>query len=332
MKVLVTGAGGFLGRAIVSEALAAGHTVRAMHRPASLPPAGTLPEGVELVAGDLRQPGHWRDSLEGIDAVIHCAAAASGDLPTQLAGTVLATENLLAALPRGLGRFVHISSFSVYDFAAPRWPAVLDETTALEQRPLRRDAYTQTKLQQEKMVRAFCAAQGVPLAVLRPGAIYGPGKDWDFGKALSFGPFDLIFAPFSRMRLIHVRNCATAIVTALDRPQTSETVVNLVDDEQPTHWGYHHRARRAGARVGLAIPVPYMAVRALGGLVWLASRTFFHGRARLPEWLDLPRQQVRWRPMRYRNAEARRLFGEAMVPLTEGVDETVRASSRMGHD
>jgi UDP-glucose 4-epimerase len=332
MKVLVTGAGGFLGRAVVSEALAAGHTVRAMHRPASLPPAGTLPAGVELVTGDLRQPGSWRDALEDLDAVIHCAAAASGDLPTQLAGTVLATENLLAALPGGLRRFVHISSFSVYDFAAPRWPAVLGEGTPLEPRPLRRDAYTQTKLQQERMVRTFCAAQGIPLAVLRPGAIYGPGKHWDFGKALSFGPFDLIFAPLSRMRLIHVRNCAAAIVAALEQPDARETVVNLVDDEQPTHWGYHRRARRAGARVGLAVPVPYLAVRALGGLAWLASKAFFHGRARLPEWLDLPRQQVRWRPMRYRNTEARRLFGDAKVPLAEGMGETVKASLRMGHD
>src|SRR5690606_26773837 len=239
-------------------------TVLAMHRPASLPPAGTLPAGVELVAGDLRQPGTWRDALGGADAVIHCAAAASGDLPTQLAGTVLATENLLAALPRGLGRFVHISSFSVYDFAAPRWPAVLDENTPLEARPLRRAPYTQTPLQQERMVRAFSAAQAIPLAVLRAGAIDGPGKTWDYGMVLSFGPFDLIFAPCSRMRLIHVRNCAAAIVAALERPQADETIVNLVDDEQPTHWGYHHRARRAGAPVGLALPVPYWAVRALG--------------------------------------------------------------------
>jgi nucleoside-diphosphate-sugar epimerase len=134
-----------------------------------------LPAGVELVTGDLRQPGNWRDALGGIDAVIHCAAAASGDLPTQLAGTVLTTENLLAALPRGLRRFVHVSSFSVDDFAAPRWPAVLDEDTPLERKPLRRDAYTQTKLQQERMIRAFCEAQDIPLAVMRPGAIYGPG-------------------------------------------------------------------------------------------------------------------------------------------------------------
>ena len=157
MKVLVTGAGGFLGRVVVAEAVAAGHEVKAMHRPASLPQAGAVPAGVTVVPGDLRQPGIWRDALGDVDAVIHCAAAASGDIATQLAGTVLATENLLAALRTGPKRFVHVSSFSVYDFGAPRWPAVLDESTPLERRPLRRDPYTQTKLQQEQMVREFCA-------------------------------------------------------------------------------------------------------------------------------------------------------------------------------
>jgi len=322
MKVLVTGAGGFLGRAVVTEAVAAGHEVKAMHRPASLP--RTAPAGVTVVPGDLRQRGNWQEALKDVDAVIHCAAAASGDLATQLAGTVLATENLLEALPKGLARFVHVSSFSVYDFGAPKWPAALDEGTPLEGRPLRRDAYTQTKLQQERMVRDFCAAQGVPLVVLRPGAIYGPGKDWGFGKAMSVGPVDLIFAPFSRMRLIHVRNCAAAMVAALDEPTAPETVVNLVDDEQPTHWGFHRAARRAGAPTGIGVPVPYWAVRALGGLARFASKAFFGGRARLPEWLDLPRQQVRWRPMRYRNAEAQRHFGKGKVTLAEGLRELAR--------
>lgn len=330
MKVLVTGAGGFLGRAVVEAARAAGHEVLAMHRPASLPAEEAVP-GVTVVPGDLRQPGAWRDALHDVSAVIHCAAAASGDLPTQLAGTVLATENLLEALPDGIERFVHISSFSVYDFGAPRWPGRLDETTPLESRPLRRDAYTQTKLRQEAMVREHCRDRGVPLAVLRPGAIYGPGKDWDFGRALRLGRFDLIFAPLSRMRLVHVANCADAVVAALTMSLVDETVVNLVDDEQPTHWAFHRRARRAGAEAGPGIPVPYLAVRALGGAAWLAGRVFFGGRARLPEWLDLPRQQARWRPLRYGNAAAKRQIGlREKVRLEQGLVGISRSSREDG--
>jgi len=316
----VTGAAGFLGRMVVEAALAAGHHVLAMHRPASLPP-GQGPANLTILPGDLRRRGAWEGGLAGVEGVIHCAAAGSGDVATQLAGTVLATENLLAALPGTLQRFVHVSSFSVYDFSAPGWHGTLDEATPLEPDPLRRDAYTQTKLQQERMVRAHCAAGAIPLVVARPGAIYGPGKDWGFGKAMSAGRFDLIFAPLARMRLIHVRNCADALVAALTVPVESEEVFNLVDSEQPSHWAFHCRARRAGAAAGIGVPVPYLAVRALGLAARIASKLFFARRARLPEWLDLPRQEVRWRPLRYGNARSQALLGPGTVTLDAGVGE-----------
>lgn len=325
MKVFVTGAAGFLGSAVARAAAAAGHEVAGLHRPSSrLACAGDTP-GVEAVAGDLRQPGAWRTALADAEAVIHCAAAASGDLATQLAGTVLATENLLAALPGGLKRFVHVSSFSVYDFGAPSWFDKLDERTMSERDPARRDAYTQTKLLQEEMIRAHCREHGIPLVVVRPGAIYGPGKDWDFGRAMKLGKLDLIFAPLARMRLVHVDDCARALVAALDAPVEGELVVNVVGEDQPTHWGFHRRAKRAGAPVGMAIPVPYAFVRALGGAAWLASRLFFGGKARLPEMLDLPRQQARWRNLRYpaKQAQARLGWTEA-TRLGDGIKEIAR--------
>lgn len=308
MKVFVTGAGGFLGRAVVAAAAEAGHQVLALVRPGAFPGVVPLPAGVTAVAGDLRQDGSWTEALTTADAVIHCAAAAGGDLPTQLAGTVLATENLMAALPASLQRLVHVSSFSVYDFDAPRWPGRLDEGTPLEKAPARRDAYTQTKLLQERLVREHAAARGTPLIVIRPGAIYGPGKDWDWGRALRIGPFDAIFAPFSRMRLIHVANCADAIVAALASHAAEPVTVNLVDPEQPSHWHYHRLARRGGAETGIPLPVPYVVVLALGWAARLADRLFFGGRARLPELLDPPRQRVRWRALRYDNELARRML------------------------
>ena len=320
MKVFVTGAAGFLGSAVAKAAVRAGHEVAALHRPSSRPAYSDGTPGVLAVAGDLRQNGAWREALGEAAAVIHCAAAASGDLPTQLAGTVLATENLLAALPASLERFVHVSSFSVYDFGAPRRFGSLTELSGLEHAPERRDAYTQTKLLQEEMIRTHCREHAIPLVVVRPGAIYGPGKDWDFGRAMRLGKLDLIFAPFARMRLVHVDDCARALVAALDAAVEGELVVNVVGEDQPTHWSFHRRAKRAGARVGTAIPVPYALVRALGGAAWLASRLFFGGKARLPEMLDLPRQEARWRNLRYPAAEARsRLGWSEATPISEGV-------------
>ena len=319
MKVLVTGAGGFLGAAVVAAAERAGHSVLAMYRPASIPDPASLSAAVTPLAGDLRQAGPWRDALGDVDAVVHCAAA-FGDLSAQLAGTVLATENLLAALPETTRRIVHISSFSVYDFDAPRLFGRLDEKTPLESNPLRRDAYTQTKLVQEKMVRQHATAEGIELVVLRPGAIYGPGKDWDCGRTMRVGRFDLIFAPFAAMRLIHVENCAHAVVAALAVPIDAPMTVNLVDTEQPGHWRFHHLTRRAGVAKGVGVPIPYWMVLALGFSAKVASRLFFHGRAKLPEMLDPPRQRVRWRPLRYSNDAAKTTLGwHQQLTLAEGI-------------
>ena len=322
MRVFLTGASGFLGSAVAKAAALDGHQVLAMHRPTSPPGYDGPTSSVTPVAGDLREDGAWRDQLARTECVIHCAAAASGDLATQLAGTVLATENLLAALPDGLARFVHVSSFSVYDFGAPGMASMLDEHTPLESRPLRRDAYTQTKLIQEAMVRAHCSAKGIPLVVIRPGAIYGPGKDWEFGRALRVGPFDLIFAPLARMRLVHVDDCAQAVVAALSLPIDGELIVNIVGSALPTHWGYHRLGRREGAPLGRAIPVPYFLLRMVGVAARLASRAFFKGRARLPELIDPPRLQARWRPLRYTNTRAKSSLGwDDKVRITDAVTD-----------
>jgi len=326
--VLITGAGGFLGRATVAAALAAGHEVIAMHRPASpIAPDDAEPR-LRWISGDLRQPGDWRSEIADVEGVIHCAAAASGDLATQLAGTVLATENLLAVLPAGVRRLVQVSSFSVYDFDDPGFFGTLSEDTAVESRPSRRDAYTQTKLIQERLVRQYAADHRIPLVVARPGAIYGPGKTWDYGRGLRVGRFDLVFAPLSRMRLIHVDNCADALVAALTVPLESELTVNLVDAEQPTHWRFRRLARRAGAATGTGVPVPYAFVLALGWAARLASVLFFRSRARLPELLDPPRQRVRWRPLRYSRQRAQSALGAGQrVSLAEGTAAMVSAET-----
>src|SRR3954467_14421835 len=132
MKLLVTGANGFLGHYVVAEALRRGHVVRAMVRS----PADAARHGwdrdpnVEVVVADLRRRRGLTDAVRGVDAVLHLAAAKSGDLYAQYGGTVVATENLLAAMDEtGLSRIVLVSSFSVYDYLRIPAFSVLDESS-----------------------------------------------------------------------------------------------------------------------------------------------------------------------------------------------------------
>lgn len=323
MKVLITGASGFLGRSVVRAAAAAGHEVIALVRPTADISGYAWPDTVEVLRGDLRQKGEWRKRIH-VDAVVHLAAAPSGDLATQFAGTVQATENLLDALPlASLRRFVHISSFSVYDYSTRPRRGILDETAALEPKPEARDAYTITKMIQERLVTDTCSAAGLDCVVIRPGAIYGPGKDWDFGRALSAKSCDLIFAPFSAFRLTYVDNCADAIVKAIGSPAGSARIFNIVDDELPSYWRFHRACRRAGAHAGFAIPVPWLIIAGLGRMVRLLNRLAFRNRAKLPELLEYKRQQARWKPLCYSNKLAKTVLDwSPTVGFEEGIART----------
>lgn len=326
MKVLVTGASGFLGRAVVRAASHAGHEVIAMVRPTARTDGLGWSGNVTIVRGDLRQRGAWIDAMS-VDAVIHLAAAASGDLPTQFAGTVVATENLLRQLDwPAIRRFVHISSFSVYDFSSIRSGAVLDEAVPLEPTPMRRDAYTTTKLIQERLVVEACEGHSTPLTIIRPGAIFGPGKTWNFGRVGSLKGLDFVFAPNARARLTHVENCAEAIVRALDAPSAAGGIYNIVDDDLPTFGQFYKMCRANGAPVGRMVPVPWWLLASAGWMIDRMNQRLFKGRAKLPEMLSYPRQHVQWKPIRYSNERAKRDLGwYPRVALAAGVTAMIDA-------
>lgn len=329
MRVLVTGASGFLGTAVVDRLCTAGHEVVAMVRPAArLEGAPWDDPAVAVVRGDLRERGPWMAEISGVDAVVHLAAAASGDLSTQFQGTVLGTEHLLDALDRSsVQRFVHISSFSVYDFAVLRAGAVLDENSPLERQPEHRDAYTTTKLVQEQLVRDAFADRADALVVVRPGAIFGPGKHWDHGLALTLGGhLGVLFAPRSTMRLTAVANCADAIAAAVVSPRAGGTTLNIVDDALPTHREFLRMCRRAGADVPATVAVPWWVVAAIGRLSGWIDRRWCAGRAHLPEFLDRTRQQARWKPLAYTNHQAKDVLGwSPRITLGQAVADMVAA-------
>src|SRR5262245_30397287 len=98
MRVLVSGAGGFLGRYVVDRLLEGGHDVRAIIRPASPMPKWKGP--VDIFRADLRGHDNLVSAFEDIDAVIHLASATSGNEDIQFASTVVGTERFLDAMAK----------------------------------------------------------------------------------------------------------------------------------------------------------------------------------------------------------------------------------------
>jgi 2-alkyl-3-oxoalkanoate reductase len=174
MRALVTGANGFLGRAVVSALLARKVDVRALVRPAaSLDDLGWSP-AVDVFRADLRSTGNLEQAFEGVDVLVHLAAAVTGGEDAQLAASVNGTERLLGAMAKTpCKRLILASSFSVYDWSRIR--GTLDEDSPIEDAPdlYSRDGYSIAKSWQERVARRFAEKHGWELTVLRPGFIWG---------------------------------------------------------------------------------------------------------------------------------------------------------------
>lgn len=272
MKVLVSGAGGFLGRSVVDRLLQRGHSVRAIVRPASSRPS--WPDEVEVFRADLRVQEDLEQTFVGIDAVLHLAAATSGNEDTQFASTVVATERFLAAMSKSaVRRLVHVSSLVVYDWSKAK--GCMDESTPLEDSPYDMGGYTIAKVWQERVVSRFARMHSWDLTIVRPGFIWGDGHEKIAGMGRQFGRIFVLFGPFTRLPLCHVSNCADCLTTAMENPAASGEIFNIIDGDDVRVRRYvREYAHRTGQR-GFLLPVPYRVGLAVAQLAAFTSRNLF---------------------------------------------------------
>jgi UDP-glucose 4-epimerase len=298
VKILVTGANGFLGRAVVSELLQRGHAVRSMVRPAANVDRLDWRDGVEIFRADLRVHPDLRSAFAGVDALIHLAATVTGDADAQLAETVVGTTRLLRAMAESsTRRLVLASSFSVYDFKHAR--GKLTEQTPTDPNIYARDGYAIAKYWQERVVRSMSAEQNWDLTILRPGFIWGPGNDYLACLGQSVGPIHLVCGPRTRLPLTHVRNCASCFAEAVANPAAIGKTLNVVDDDRVRAWGYMGRYLRGTGKPGIRVPVPYHAWLLLAHLAERTSKLIFRGKGKLPGILSPVKFKARFKPLRY---------------------------------
>jgi nucleoside-diphosphate-sugar epimerase len=317
MKVLVTGASGFLGQYVVVAALRQGHQVMAMVRS---PKAGQRPSqprtdgfswhnhpNVELVRADLGQPDELAKAVAPAEAVIHLAAVKSGSFEEQMAGTVTATKNLLEAMGKaGVQRLIAISTFSVYDYLAKPAGSLLDETFPIEDEPMHRDGYARTKLMQEALYRDFERDREGLVTILRPGMIYGRDNLWNPCLGLSLGSrLWLRFGADAIMPLTYVENCAEAIVNALVSPEAIGSTLNIVDDPLPTRKAFGDALVQRTPHTPWLIPVSWGLAQGVADLAWAVDSKILKGKVRLPGILVPARLQARFKPFRYSNDKAK---------------------------
>src|SRR6202521_3736538 len=275
MRVLVTGAAGFLGRALIERLLAHGYTdIRCnVLQQADIPKLNALfgrqaQISLEYCIGNLRYRDDAARAVDDVQLISHLAAGKKGAAADLFLDSVVASRNLLDAVAdRKPMRIVLVSSFGVYGVAGLGRGTRVNEQTVLEPHPEWRDHYSYAKLRQEQLFWGYHQRNGFELVVLRPGVIYGPdGGHFSNRVGLTIGKWQLHFGGSNPLPLSYVNNCAHAVVVAGTHQRAAGQVYNVHDDDLPTRREYLRRYRKHVLTIR-SIPAPYFGVRLLSAMV-----------------------------------------------------------------
>jgi len=270
VKVLVTGASGFVGNATCSRLVVQGMDVIGSVRH---PPTRPLPGVDYRIVGDLSANTDWCDALTGVDAIIHCAArvhvmreSAADSLVAFRATNVAGTEQLArqaAAAAAGVRRFVFLSSVKVNGEGGS---LAYRETDP----PAPQDAYGISKYEAECGLREIAAETGMEVVMVRSPLIYGPGVKANFQalmRALVRGIPLPLGAIHNRRSMVALDNVVDLIVTCIEHLAAANETFLVSDGEDLSTTELIRRLARAMDRPARLIPIPTMVLMACATLL-----------------------------------------------------------------
>jgi nucleoside-diphosphate-sugar epimerase len=295
MKILVTGAAGFLGRSVIAMLALRGRDFRAVVR--RLPVDAGWPENVGICICDLAVDD-LSSALADVEIVLHLAGH------TAVAGTdvtALATERLCAAV-RGTAvrHFVHVSSLAVYDWSGTA--PMIDENSPLVPSAVAPTKYTKSKVRQEQAVAALADAD-VTTTILRPGFIWGTPRIWIDGVGRQLPGCYLLVSPDAPVPLTYVENCADVVVKAVDCSWSG--TFNVVDYPSVSRGRYLDEYIRNTGRFGVVVPVSYgFGLRAVAAISNVVGKMSWLDK--MPSLLDPVRFEAQFKPVTVTSDKIRR--------------------------
>ena len=328
MLSLVTGASGFVGLALVRRLLAEGDHVRALTAPGD----GRLPElrglggdgRLEIIEADVTDAASVAPHLAGVERVFHVAALVHGWHPWARfrAVNVGGTQHVArAAHAAGVTRFVHVSTSDVFGIPPKQWGGSPDAPIFTEASPYNywREPYPDTKIEAEQWLWQFHHEHGLPLSVIYPCWVYGPGDQAlfpGFAEAIRDG-FLVFWQRDTRLAWAHIENLVDAIVLASTHPAAVGQGYLVHDDaDGPTLEQVCTELAESLGRPFRPRHVPYAVARAAAAAlqgVWSALRL---SGAPLLLTNDVKSFGHRWR---FSNAKLRGLGWTPRIGIEDGM-------------
>lgn len=270
MTVLLTGASGFVGKAVLAAGKQRGLQIRSVYR--SIGSAQGQLDTVQVSALD--GTADWSRALQGVDVVIHTAARAHvmrEELLDPLAEyrrvNVEGTLNLaLQAAAAGVRRFVFISSIKVNGEATAQ-----GRLFTADDPPAPEDAYGLSKAEAEAKLKQVARETGMEVTIIRPPLIYGPGVKGNFVSLINWVgrglPLPLGAVTHNRRSLVGLDNLVDLILVCVDHPKAANQIFLVSDGEDLSTTELLKRIGEAVKQPARLLWVPAGAISFMAGLV-----------------------------------------------------------------
>lgn len=233
-QILVTGASGFIGRALVAELERRGHSVRCAVRNIE---SVTGLSGALIEVGDVNASTDWTRALDGVHIVIHLVARAH--ILNETAIDPLAAFNAVnldgtrrlaeSAAAQGVRRMVYVSSIGVNGDSATPQNAFTEASI-----PMPHNAYAASKYAAEQALSDVARRTGLETVILRPPLVYGPGNPGNFLRLLKLVDRGIpipLASVSNRRSMIYVDNLVDALITAAIKHEAAGQLYLVCDNE-----------------------------------------------------------------------------------------------------
>jgi predicted dehydrogenase/nucleoside-diphosphate-sugar epimerase len=330
--ILVIGGTGFIGQHLVRSLTKRGLGVRVITRGMTSAQVGLAGLPVELVQGDIADPGFMDKALEGIEVVYDLAKAVGEKWEDYYRQDVLVTQNIAErVLAKGIKRLIYTGTIDSYYSA--KATDIITGDTELDTKSMTRNNYARSKAACEALLMDMHKLKGLPVVIFRPGIVIGAGcppAHWGVGMFQSDTRVQFWGDGLNKLPFVLVEDVAEALALALDREGIEGQTFLLTDEPLLSGQEYVEIISKESGTKVRAEPTPIWKFYLGDVLKEAAKHAIRHPNRKIPSYRDWDSRSHR---ARYDNSKTKQMLGwkpagtrEALVD--RGIITTVREFMR----